>query len=76
MVLRIARQRCEQEGLQLLDQSVVLRRVRFKRDRDGRLRACRRYMFEFTSTGMARYPGYVELMGNRVMDISIAPHHI
>ncbi len=74
--LQAATKRCEQEGLQLLDQSVVLRRVRFKRGTDGRLHACRRFRFEFSSTGVARYYGYVEVVGHRVASVSLDPHHI
>ena len=74
--LRAAKKRCDEEGLQLLDQSVVLRGVKLKRDHNGRMHTCRRFMFEFSSTGAARYRGYVEMMGRQVVSISIEPHQI
>ncbi|MFC1750636.1 DUF3301 domain-containing protein [Pseudomonadota bacterium] len=74
--LRAAQKRCEEEGLQLLDQSVVLRRARLRRDSRGRMHICRRFVFEFSSTGDERYKGYVETMGTQVVSISLAAHRI
>ncbi len=74
--LRAAQKRCDEEGLQLLDQSVVLRRARLKRDRRGRMRTWRCFRFEFSSTGAVRYRGYVETMGRQVVSIHIEPHRI
>lgn len=74
--LKAAQLRCDEDGLQLLDQSVVLRRVWFKRDLRGRMRACRRFAFEFSSTGDERYKGHVVMMGAKVISTSVAPHRI
>ncbi|MDG4549909.1 MAG: DUF3301 domain-containing protein [Candidatus Contendobacter sp.] len=57
---------CRQTGVQLLDDTVALERLWWRRDRDGRLRLERLYLFEFTDTGLTRRTGSVLLVGWRV----------
>ena len=57
---------CRQIGVQLLDDTVALERLWWRRDRDGRLRLERLYLFEFTDTGLVRRTGSVLLVGWRV----------
>ncbi|MDS4030476.1 MAG: DUF3301 domain-containing protein [Candidatus Contendobacter sp.] len=57
---------CRQSGVQLLDDTVALERLWWRRDRDGRLRLERLYLFEFTDTGVVRRTGSVLLVGWRV----------
>jgi hypothetical protein len=57
---------CQQMGVQLLDDTVALERLWPRRDRDGRLKLERLYVFEFTDTGMRRQVGSVLLVGWRV----------
>lgn len=71
--LQYAAQRCHELNLQLLDQSMVLKKIRLRRSSDG-LHWYRRYEFEFSSTGTERYPGHVELAGNRLLGIEMAAH--
>ena len=61
--LHHARQRCRARGLQLLDQSVVVSRIRLQRGEDGRLGWWRQYRFEFSPNGVDRYRGLLELRG-------------
>lgn len=72
--LRAARQHCQRTGVQLLDESVALSRIRPGRGRYGRPGISRRYAFEFTVTGERRYPGFVELHGPTLMRVELAPH--
>ena len=72
--LNIARRHCKQAGVQLLDESVALSRLRPGRGRYGRPGISRRYAFEFTVTGERRYPGFVELHGQTLMKVELAPH--
>jgi hypothetical protein len=65
---------CKTQNLQLLDQSMVLRGVWPARDEQGSLKLRRRYSFEFTSTGEARYQGTVELFGNRLQKLELEAH--
>lgn len=72
--LHIARQHCKRAGVQLLDESVALNRIRPGRGRHGRPGIHRRYAFEFTVTGERRYPGFVELHGPTLIRVELAPH--
>lgn len=72
--LGIARRHCKQAGVQLLDESVALSRLRPARGRHGRPGISRRYAFEFTVTGERRYAGFVELHGQTLMKVELAPH--
>lgn len=66
--VRAARGACRRFSVQLLDETVVLRRIRLARGRDGRLHVWRLYRFEFSQTGGERYGGHVALLGQRLMD--------
>ena len=57
---------CQQMGVQLLDDTVALERLWPRRDRDGRLKLERLYVFEFTDTGQRSQVGSVLLVGWRV----------
>ena len=57
---------CQQTNVQLLDDTVALERLWWRRDRDGRLKLERLYVFEFTDTGQRRQVGSVLLVGWRV----------
>ena len=78
MIKRIALQHLHQyfleQDLQLLDQTIVLKGVWPRRSDLGSLQLRRRYGFEFTSTGEARYQGLIELSGRRVQRIELEPH--
>jgi len=74
LALYYALQRCRALNLQLLDQSVVLRRTRLQRDTSGQLCLRRYYQFEFSSTGDQRYGGRLTLAGQRLLSIELDPH--
>ncbi len=76
MVLRIVRKHCQSMGVQLLDDSAVLRGLWLKRDAGGSLRVRRYYAFEFTSTGDERYNGSVVMLGLRLESIQLDPHRL
>ena len=65
VALRVARAACAREGLQLLDESVVLNRLRPARCPGGQACWRRRYAFEFSDDGGSRWPGELELLGFR-----------
>lgn len=68
---------CEEQDVQLLDESIALRRVRPVRSaQSGMLVLARHYQFHFTSTGDERYPGTIELVGRRVTRIELAAHRL
>ncbi len=59
----ICKEACERMGLQLLDETVALQRLRTARDAAGSLRLLRTYQFEFTDTGLQRSKGMISLRG-------------
>jgi len=59
------RRLCEEAGVQLLDQSVAVSRVRLVR-RDGLPALSRRYAFEVSINGSDRCRGHLDLEGNRL----------
>lgn len=74
---RAVRQYCKREGVQLLDESIALEKIRLARDPDhGRVILVRQYQFYFTSTGDERYSGKVQMHGRRLQQIDLAPHRI
>ncbi len=76
LVLGAVKSHCEKLGVQLLDESVVLKRIWFKRDPTGNMRLWRSFQFEFSSTGDERYRGRIEVLGRRIQDLSLDPHRV
>ena len=70
----IASDYCKQLELQLLDDTVVLSRIRIKKNQLGRIKLSRTYQFEFSSMGNERYHGSLEFLGNHMVDISLDAH--
>jgi hypothetical protein len=75
IALSAARNQCRQLDLQLLDESIALRRFAIRRDAQGNPRLFRCYDFEFCSTGERRYIGKLQLAGKRVVAIEMEAHH-
>ncbi len=72
--MQLVRRECERSDVQLLDESIALSGVRFARNRRGRPGLVRRYRFEFTVTGEHRYDGYIDLHGQQLLHLELAPH--
>ena len=72
--LRLVREACRREDVLLLDDNVAFRRLRLRRDRNGRRRLAREYGFEFTVTGEQRHSGRIVLFGRVPALIELAPH--
>jgi|SRR5690606_21992318 len=71
-----AQRHCQTMQVQLLDQSVYLRRLWFKRNERGHLLLWRAFYFEFTAVGDDRYLGRVVMLGNRVSEVQLEPHRV
>ncbi|TAL86613.1 MAG: DUF3301 domain-containing protein [Rhodanobacter sp.] len=65
-----ARRLCQQHGLQLLDETVGLRRVRLRRA-NGLLRAERCYGFEVSLDGHDRVSAHLWMLGNTLAGLSL-----
>ncbi len=67
---------CQQFGLQLLDQSMVIRAIWPERTASGNLVLRRSYTFEFTSTGEQRYQGLLVLQGMKLKSIELEAYKL
>lgn len=74
--LAAARRACDGEGLQLLDETVVVERLRPDRNEDGRLALRRDYGFEYSQDGVDRQRGGLTLLGRELvlLDLRRRPH--
>lgn len=75
LALTATRNHCRRFEVQLLDETVVLRRMRPVRSGSG-LRLRRIFEFEFTSTGDERYRGWTVMLGRRLESIDLQPHRL
>jgi hypothetical protein len=71
LAVQAVRQVCQRAGVQLLDDSVSLGRIRLARDQNQRVTFSRDFNFEYSDTGDNRMPGRVYLLGNRILDIQL-----
>lgn len=71
LALQAAQQACARAGVQLLDASVALRRLRLARDENQRVRVNREYAFDYSATGDDRQVGRIYLQGMRVVGVSL-----
>lgn len=62
---------CEAHGLQFLDDTVAISRLRLRRNPLGRLTFYREYRFEFSTDGVERFQGRVSLLGQHVLNIDV-----
>ncbi len=69
--IAVGRRSCADSGLQFLDESVALRRLRLARNGDGQLAFQRDFHFEFSDTGDNRRPGVIRMLGERVEWVSL-----
>lgn len=69
-----ARNACQGEGLQFLDDTVAGRSLRLARDDAGRLQLRRVYSFEYSDTGDDRRSGSVTMLGHEVELLHVRPH--
>lgn len=73
--MRYLRRQCEQDGLQLLDQTVELSSTKLQWNK-GRPLALRTYVFEFSVDGGDRYNGELQLAGYRTVALTLETHRI
>ena len=72
----LATSHCQQLGLQLLDQSMVICGIWPQRNDAGSLSLRRTYQFEFTSTGDQRYQGILVLFAMQLKSIQLEPYKL
>jgi len=72
--LAAVRRLCREEGVQLLDDTVLCRRSRLARNDNGRLGVRRVFEFEYSGSGFERYRGSVVVLGREVEMLDISAH--
>ncbi len=73
---QVAKRRCDELGVQLLDQSIMLRGIALKRAASGNISILRKFVFEFSSTGEERYRGEIHMLGLGVNKVELDAHRI
>lgn len=63
---RVCTAACEELGVQLLDETVALHRLRIRREPGRGLRLLRIYAFEYSHTGYDRRRGTIVLAGTQI----------
>ena len=74
--MAFALRHCQQLGLQLLDQSMVIKGYWPVRLDNGRWQIRRTYQFEFSSTGQQRYLGRLVLIGFKPDSIQLEAYQL
>ena len=74
--LNRVRQHCQRQQLQLLDDTISLRALWFKRNTRGHLSFWCCFYFEFASIGERRYHGKINILGKSVLNIELEAHKI
>jgi len=62
---------CRAERLLLLDDTVAILRIGFRRNEEGRLRLLRVYGFEYSDTGDERSAGSTVMLGDCLLTITL-----
>lgn len=63
-----AKELCENDKVQFLDQSVTLKKLRFRRYLDGRMAFERSYHFDYATDDEKRYHGHIVIHGKEVTE--------
>ena len=62
---------CAHQGVQFLDDTVAITRLRLQRNNRGRLAFYREYRFEYTLSGEERLRGSIDLLGRQVLRVKL-----
>jgi Protein of unknown function (DUF3301) len=62
---------CSEVGVQFLDETVSLSRLRIQRGTSGSLEFARRYAFEYSGSGNDRWKGYALLSGLHIDSVQL-----
>lgn len=71
-----ARRSCDQHGVVFLNDTVGWKKIRLKRNRQGRVQIQRFYFFEFASDMQQQYQGEVIMLGRQVNKVNLDVYRI
>lgn len=66
-----AAETCRRQGLQLLDATVSMGRIKLGRNTQGRVTLMRVFTFDYSQDGVSRQQGFVVLIGHRVESVGL-----
>ena len=69
----LGKRHCQNDGLQLLDETVSLSSLKLRRNGDGQMMFRRVYDFEFSDNGDNRRVGSITLLGRHTESIQLEP---
>jgi hypothetical protein len=69
--VKFCQDKCNEMGLQLLDQTVALKSISIIRNINGLLGISRRYNFEFSISGVNRYSGSILIQKDHVSSFQL-----
>jgi Protein of unknown function (DUF3301) len=72
--ISLGKRHCQNDGLQLLDETVSLSSMKLRRNGDGQMTFRRVYEFEFSDNGDNRRVGSITLLGRYAESIQLEPH--
>jgi Protein of unknown function (DUF3301) len=72
--IAIGKRHCQNDGLQLLDETVSLSSMKVRRNSDGQVAFRRVYEFEFSDNGDNRRVGSVTLLGRHAESVHLEPY--
>ncbi len=73
IIQKSCKKACQAQGLNFLDDAVVLSKLRLRRGVKGHVVFYREYRFEFSSDGSHRYQGLISLLGKHIKQIELEP---
>ncbi|EMR13681.1 hypothetical protein MPL1_04065 [Methylophaga lonarensis MPL] len=76
LAIEIAKQRCHWAGVTFLNDTVAWKKVRLKRNRQGRMQIQRTYFFEFASDMQQRYRGEIVMLGKQLQSIDMEAYRV
>lgn len=62
---------CRRQGLQLLDATVSVGRIRLGRNSRGHVTLLRAFTFEYSQDGVSRQQGFVVIIGHQVESVGL-----
>lgn len=74
--MRSAIKACRKEGVQFLDQTIILRSLTIASSPHSLFALKRKFTFEFSSVGDSRYQGAIVVLGRRVVSCELEPYKI
>ena len=74
IALATGKAKCQGLGVEFLDESVALSKLRLRRTARGNIAVYREFSFEFTSDGERRYSGRLTFLGRHLFSLAMDPY--